>query len=140
MNDRERDPYKFVMLAGFGLLSFNSLVRWDNASNGVLQAFPHPWGQILLVSIAFFCVVSLYGIIRQHTVRGVLYERAGQIGLIGQALVYGVWGFAVYGERASNFAGLLVMLAIAALWRLLQIERRRRNHRRREGAKDNGAS
>jgi hypothetical protein len=139
VNDRERDPYKFVMLAGFGLLSVNSLVRWNSASNGVLQAFPAPWGKVLLFGIVFNCAVSLYGIIRQQTVRGVLYERAGQLGLVGQALIYGTWGFIKFGERASGFAGLLVMLAVAATWRVAQLERRKRRQRRREGATDDGS-
>lgn len=140
MNDPERDPYKFVILTGFGLLSVNSLLRWDESANGILQAFPHPWGKVLLFGIVINCAVSLYGIIRQQTVRGVLYERAGQIGLSGQALIYGIWGFGVFGERASGFGGLLVMLAVAAFWRILQIERRRRRHRRQEGATSDGTT
>lgn len=126
MNDYERDPYKFVMLAGMGLLCTLSLVRFNRSASGILQAFPHPWGQVLLIGIITNCSISLYGIVRQRTVRGVLWERAGQIGLAGQMLIYGAWGFLVFGERATGFAGLLLMFAIAAIVRIVQIERRRR--------------
>lgn len=126
MNDVERDPWKFVILGGIALLSLNSLIRFDRSANGILQAFPRPWAHVLLVGIIANCSISLYGVIRQHTVRGVLWERAGQIGLAGELLIYGVWGFFVFGERATSFAGFLLMCSLAAILRIRQIERRRR--------------
>jgi hypothetical protein len=126
MNDRERDPYKFVMLAGIGLLSLVTLVRFNHSATGILLAFPRPWAHVLLGGIVVNSAIALYGIIRQHTVRGVLWERVGQTGLAGQFLIYGVWGFSLFSEKATGFAGLLVTLALAAILRVVQIERRRR--------------
>jgi len=131
MNDRERDPYKFVVLAGIGLTCLVTLIRFDHAASGILLAFPRPWGHVLLAGIVVNTAVSLYGIIMQHTVRGVLWERVGQLGLTGHFLIYGVWGFSLFSEKATGFAGLLVTLALAAILRVVQIERRRRKAAKR---------
>ncbi len=126
MNDRERDPYKFVLLTGMALISVVMLFRFDHVASGILLQFPRPWGHILLAGIFVNCSMSLYGIIMQHTVHGVLWEKAGQGGLAGQFLIYGIWGFGLFSEKATGFAGLLVTLAIAAILRVVQIDRRRR--------------
>lgn len=126
MNDYERDPYKFVVLSGFVLVSVIMLIRFDHVATGILLDLPRPWGHVLLAGITVNCSISLFGIIKQSTVRGVLWEMIGQLGLAGHFLIYSVWGFSAYGERATGFAGLLLMLTIAAIWRLAQIERRRR--------------
>lgn len=126
MNDYERDPWKFVTLSGIDLVSVMMLIRFDHMASGILLAFPRPWGHILLLGIVFNCSISLYGIVKQRTVRGVLWEQVGQIGLAGHFLIYGVWGFVVFGERATGFAAMLMMFAFAAILRVAQIERRRR--------------
>jgi hypothetical protein len=126
VNDAERDPYKFVVLTGFVVLSAVTLIKFDSQASPILRAFPPPWGQILLLGIVLNGGISLYGITMQRTVRGVLWERAGQIGLAIHFLVYGTWGFIVFREKATGFAGLLITLAIAAILRVVQIEKRRR--------------
>lgn len=126
MKNYDLDPYKLLVLGTIGFSSLNSLFRFKSSASAIVQAFPHPWGHVMLAGIVMNCVMSLYGVIRQHTVRGVLWERAGQIGLIGLFLAYGVWGFFIFGERATQFASILIALCLAAAVRVWQIERRRR--------------
>jgi hypothetical protein len=126
VNDYERDPYKTVILSGIAVVSMEMLIRFDHVASGILLGFPYPWGHVLLLGIAVNCLVSLYGIVKQRTVRGVLWERVGQLGLAGHFFIYSVWGFSLFGEKATGFAGILLMLALAAILRVVQIERRRR--------------
>lgn len=133
MNDYERDPYKTMVTAGFCVVSVAMLARFDHMATGILLAFPRPWGHVLLGGIVIFSAISLYGIVNQRTVRGILWEKVGQFGLAGQYTIYSVWGFSVFGEKATGFAVILLTLAIAAILRVRQIERRKRRAARQRG-------
>jgi hypothetical protein len=125
MNDYERDPYKLFMMLVFVFAPAAELCAFDTLAGAVLHEFPVPFGHILLGALIFTAGLSLYGIVRNRTVRGMLYERAGQMGLTLLLWTYGVWGFWVVGIKAIGFSGLLIFLGCAALFRVLQIERRR---------------
>jgi hypothetical protein len=125
MNDYERDPYKLFMMLVFVFTPTVELFAFDQLAGPVLHKFPVPFGHILLGALAFTAGISLYGIVRNRTVRGMLYERAGQMGLTLLLWTYGVWGFWVVGPRSITFSALLIFLGCAAAVRVLQIERRR---------------
>lgn len=125
MNDFERDPYKLLMMIVMVVIPAVELFAFDQLSGTILHQFPVPFGHVLLGALIFTAGMSLYGIIRNRTVRGLLYERAGQMGLTLLLWTYGVWGFTIVGFKSIGFSGLLIFLGIAALVRVLQIERRR---------------
>jgi hypothetical protein len=125
MNDYERDPYKLFMMIVMVFTPTVELFAFNQLSGTVLHRFPVPFGHVLLVGLIFTAGLSLYGIIRNRTVRGMLYERAGQMGLTLLLWTYGGWGFWVAGFKSIAFSALLIFLGTAALTRVLQIERRR---------------
>lgn len=125
MNDYERDPYKLFMMLVMVCVPTVELFAFNQLSGTVLHQFPVPFGHLLLGALIFTAGLSLYGIIRNRTVSGLLYERAGQMGLTLLLWTYGVWGFAVAGFKSIAFSTLLIFLGFAALYRLIQIERRR---------------
>jgi hypothetical protein len=126
MNDRERDPYKVMMIAAMFVIGVITSLAYNRVATSTLMSFPAPWGRVFLAAIVANSGMSLYGIALQHTVRGVLWERAGQWGLSVLFLIYGVWGFGLFREKATGFSTLLLALAAAAILRIVQIDRRRR--------------
>lgn len=125
MNDYERDPYKLFIMTDMVVTPTVGLFSYNQSSGTILHQFPMPFGYVLLAALIFTAGMSLYGIIRNKTIRGMLYERAGQMGLTVLLWTYGVWGFWVAGIKSAQFSLLLIFLGIAALVRVLQIERRR---------------
>lgn len=132
MNDYERDPYKVFIMMDMVFTPTVGLFAYDQLSGTILHQFPKPFGYVLLAGLIFTAGLSLYGIIRNRTVRGMLYERAGQMGLTVLLWTYGVWGFWVAGFKSIQFSLLLIFLGTAALVRVLQIERRRLKLARRD--------
>lgn len=128
MNDHERnelDPYKLFMMLVMVFTPIVQLFTFDKLSGSILYQFPVPFGRILLGALIFTAGMSLYGIARNRTVRGMLYERAGQMGLTLLLWTYGTWGFVIFGFKSISFSALLIFLGSAAGYRVLQIERRR---------------
>lgn len=126
MVDYERDPFKTLVLAVSVLYSPFAFIRFDALGSGTLHAFPNPFGRVFLAWLFVSSAIALYGVIRQRTVQGVLWERAGLCGVGGLFLIYGSWAYIVFGGRATGFASLLIALGIAAIVRIGQINRRRR--------------
>lgn len=104
MNDYERDPYKVMFLVICCLFSLYALVRFNAAAGTTLRSFPKPFGYIFLVVLGSSSGLSLFGIIRNRTVHGILLERAGQIGVGVLFLTYGAWAYSLFGETATGFA------------------------------------
>jgi hypothetical protein len=125
MNEYERGPYEVFVMMNMTLAPMLGIFTFDELSGTIIHQFPAPFGRILLGALVFTSGLSLYGIIRFRTVRGMLYERAGQMGLTVLLWTYGVWGFWVAGFKSAQFSLLLIFLGTAALFRVLQIERRR---------------
>jgi hypothetical protein len=130
-NDFERDPFKVGLLGASALSSPVMFWRFDWLSSGTLRSFPAPFGRLFLLWLFVSSVTALYGIVRQRTVRGVLWERAGMYGVGFLFLTYGVWAWVVFGGPATGFASLLIMVGVAAIVRIRQINRRRKDRRRR---------
>jgi hypothetical protein len=131
--DYERDPFKVFVLAVSVLYSPFAFFRFDTLAGNTLHAFPSPFGRVFLAWLFVSAATALYGVIEQHTVQGVLWERAGMVGVGGLFLIYGSWAYVVYGNPATGFASLLLALGLAAIVRIRQISRRRRRGRRRLG-------
>jgi hypothetical protein len=130
-NDPERDPFKVAVLAASVVTSPVIFVRFDWLAGTVLHSFP-PFTARVFLGWLFACsVMSLYGIVRQRTVRGVLWERAGMYGIAALFVTYGTWAFAVVGGPATGFGSLLITLGFAAIVRIRQINSRRRKGVRR---------
>jgi hypothetical protein len=91
-----------------------------------LHSFPHPYGHVFLAVLFVTSGMSLYGIVWQFSVSGLLWERAGMFGLAPLFLTYGIWAWSAYGATASGFASLLISLGWGAMVRIKQINRRRK--------------
>jgi hypothetical protein len=131
VNDYERDPYKLLILGGILLWAIVAVCNFTRFGGTLLSSFPSPFGYVFVVGLIVTAGISLYGIIRQRSVRGVLYERTGQVGVGILFLTYAVWATAQFGARAFGFSVLLFSIGIAAILRVVQIERRRRKAVRR---------
>lgn len=124
--DFERDPFKTLILGMCFLYSPAALIWFNAVGGGTLHSFPRPYGHMFLVVLCVTSGMSLYGIVRQYSVTGLLWERAGLYGLAPLFLTYGVWALGAYGATATGFASLLVSLGWAAMVRIQQINRRTR--------------
>lgn len=126
MVDVERDPFKVLVLLVSFIISPVMFFRFDKLSGGTLHSFPSPYGRIFLAWLFVSTGVALYGIVRQRSVVGVLWERTGLYGVGGLFLTYGVWAWIKFGGPATGFASLLIALGFAAIVRIRQINRRRK--------------
>lgn len=119
-------PYKVCILAETALFSVFIFFFFDRLTGSTLKSFPTPWGHVFVAGLTLTAVLSLYGIARQHTARGVLYERAGQIGFGILLLVYAIWTAALFGTPAFTFVGMLLSRGIAAILTVIKIDVLRR--------------
>jgi hypothetical protein len=124
VNDPERDPFKTLILGMCFCYAPVALIWFNRIAGGTLRSFPHPFGHLFLVGLFFTTGMSLYGVVRQQSVRGVLWERAGMWGLAPLFFTYGLWAVSALGVTASGFASLLIALGLAAIVRVSQINRR----------------
>lgn len=124
MNDYERDPFKGLVLIFSVAYPPFAFFRFDTLAGGVLHSFPHPFGQVFLAVWFLSSGMALYGVVRQYSIQGVLWERAGLYGVAVLFLTYGVWAWGAFGGIATGFASLLTALGIAAIQRIRQINRR----------------
>lgn len=124
-------PYKVCILAETAVFSALIFFFFDRLTGRTLQSFPAPWGQVFVAGLVLTASLSLYGIIRHRTVRGVLYERAGQIGFGILLLVYAIWTAALFGAPAFTFVGMLLSRGIAAILTVIKIDVLRGKQRRK---------
>ena len=103
MNDPERDPFKVAVLMASAVTSPVIFVRFDWLASSVLHSFPSFTARLFLAWLFVTCVMSLYGIVRQQTVRGVLWERAGMYGIAVLFVTYGSWALVQFGGPATGF-------------------------------------
>jgi hypothetical protein len=116
-----RNPFQVLIVGAFGLYCIAGLIAYDRVATGTIRAFPVPWGMVFLGLSAMACLVALTGTIRGGTVHGVLLERAGLTGLAGVSGAYALWGLGNGGLRSLAFCLLLLAMAIASTWRVVQI-------------------
>lgn len=126
MNDFERDPFKLWVLSAVCLFGAVATFAFHRIGGATLQAMPPPWGQVFTAGMAISSGITIYGVIRNKTIAGILYERAGLAGMCMFFLTYAVWAFSRFGFTATGFTLIVGALGIASIQRLLQIERRRR--------------
>ncbi len=119
-------PYKVCILTETVVFSALILAFFDRLTGSTLRSFPAPWGHVFVAGLTLTAALSLYGIARQHTARGVLYERAGQIGFGILLLVYAIWTATLFGTPAFTFVGMLLSRGIAAILTVIKIDVLRR--------------
>lgn len=119
---REWAPYKWCVLAETVVFGILILVFFDRLTGATLKSFPEPSGRVFVAGLVFTAGLSLYGIIRRRTVRGVLYERAGQLGFGILLIGYAIWALILFGAPAFSFAGLILSRAVAAILTVVKIE------------------
>jgi hypothetical protein len=121
-----RNPFQVLIISAFGLYCIAGLAAYDRVATATIRSFPIPWGMVFLGLSAVACSVALTGTIRGGTVHGILLERAGLTGLAGVSGAYALWGLGNGGWRSLAFCLLLVAIAAAAVWRVVQINAARR--------------
>lgn len=125
----EWQPYKWSMVGELAITTPILLFFFARSAGGTLRRFPAPLGHIFLAGLAASAMIAAYGIIRGHTVRGVLWERAGQLGIAILLVTYGTWAIGLFGAAGTQFAGLILSRALAATLRVIQIGLIRRKER-----------
>jgi len=118
-----RSPFEVLLVAAFGIYCAASLIAFDKVATTVLRGFPQPWGLVFLGAGLLACSITMTGIIRASTMKGVLYERAGLTVLAGITFAYACWALGNTGIRGLAFALMLLALAASSTWRSVQISR-----------------
>lgn len=116
------EPYRVIILGEMTLLAPFILFTFHRFTGETLRSFPAPAGHIFLVGIALCSGVALYGVIRRYTAHGMLWERAGQIGIAILLVTYGIWAASLFGAPGLQFAGMIFSRALAAILRAIQLE------------------
>lgn len=118
-----RNPFEVFLVAAFGIYCATSLIAFDKVATTVIRGFPQPWGLVFLGAGLVACSITMTGIIRAATMKGVLYERAGLTMLGGITFAYACWALGSTGIRGLAFALMLLALTGSSVWRSLQISR-----------------
>lgn len=122
-------PYKVAILGEMALLTPLVLILFNKIAGATVRNLPYPSGHIFLLGLTLSSTMSLYGIMRGHTSRGILWERAGQTGIAILLVTYGALAWSMFGASGLQFAGLIFSRALAATMRVIQIEVIRRKDR-----------
>jgi hypothetical protein len=117
-----RSPFEVLIVAAFGVYCSAALVAFDVVATNTLRELPTGAAYTFLVAAIIGSVLTITGVVRGDSV-GVLWERAGLMMLSGICAAYAGWAVAVSGARALAFALLLLAVAAASLWRVIQIHR-----------------
>jgi len=121
-----RNPFEVLLVSAFGIYCAASLIAFDRVATTVLRAFPEPWALVFLAAGLVACSITMSGIIRASTMKGVLYERAGLMALGGITFAYACWAIGNTGIRALAFALMLLAIAMSSVWRSVQISQARK--------------
>jgi hypothetical protein len=124
-------PLVTLFLAYCVVWSIRALFAFDKAAGQTIRDFPRPFGYVFLGVLLVTAAFSLVGIIRRRTWYGILLERAGQFGVGTLFIVYAIWAWSLFGERATSFGGILTFLGIGSILRVAQIEWIRRREAKR---------
>lgn len=125
------DVFRAMFLLYCVTFSARALFAFDVAAGQTIRDFPHPFGYAFIVVLLVTALLSVIGIAGRRTWYGVLLERAGQAGVGGLFITYGVWAWSLFGSRASSFSWLLIFLGLGSILRVVQIELIRRRGAKR---------
>lgn len=115
-------PLVTLFLAYCVVWSLRALFAFNTAAGQTVRDFPQPFGYLFLVVLLLTSLISIVGIIRRRSWYGVLLEQAGQFGVGTLFIIYAVWAWSLFGERATAFGGMLTFLGLGSILRVAQIE------------------
>lgn len=125
------DVFRAMFLLYCVTFSVRALFAFEASAGQTIRDFPHPFGYAFIVVLLVTSLLSLLGIARRRTWHGVLLERAGQAGVGGLFITYGVWAWSLFGTRSYAFSWLLIFLGLGSILRVVQIEMIRRRGAKR---------
>jgi hypothetical protein len=122
MSSRGRHPHEVTILFSALLIGVLGLATYDNpvSASTTVGRFPHPFGLILLIGITAGSSVALAGVFTKKPLSPHI-ERAGLMVLGVQLGIYSLAAVLLFGLRGSGFGIFVGGIAVANLWRALQI-------------------
>lgn len=116
-----RQPHQVYILGVFLLYGLASLPLYQRIATVSVKDFPEPWGRLLIAGLAVGSALVLFAAWRNTPHAVTRYERAGHCLLIVLFAFYGGWSMLRNGLSSTAFWGVLIGLAGASVWRLLQV-------------------
>lgn len=121
-----RQPAHVLILSAFLLYGLATPFFYDQIVTNSIRQFPEPWGRAFIAVMSLGAAMYLWTAWRNTLHAIVRVERAAHWLLIALFLIYAMWSVDVNGARGAAFSIVLVALAGASVWRLLQIRTFRR--------------
>lgn len=127
MDARSRHPHEIMILISSLALGIVGTVSYERIAGTIVSQFPGYSGRILITAVGVGSLIGLAGVFTKGVLSSLL-ERLGLI-ILGTFLgIYSSGAIIFFGWRGLGFAVFLGGIAVASIWRAVQIPGEIRQH------------